>query len=244
MSETKSTADRKKMFEDLSKPKKMKKVSTKVNDGMGRTKLLGNIRSSKKGSLKSAPKPKEGLSRSAKYQFKKSRAEAKGHSFTEKLDEEGLRFFNHVTEQTFSDQAIAFLNAYWAEVGNQAEFIYSVSWDIFKYADMHARGINYVHKYKEGSKLEFDIGLYFYERLCRFLGESKNKKWASEDYKISQPKLMTAIVRKKELRDKVDVNFDGQVAMIEYLLYQYRGFANPADFVTRAMVRTSSRSFN
>jgi len=100
---------------------------------------------------------------------------------------------------------------------------------------MHAKGCNYVHKYKEGHALEFDIGLYFYERLCKFLGESKNSEWASEEYAPSQPKLMTAIVRKKELRDKVDVNFDGHVSMIEYLLYQYRAFANPADFVTRAM---------
>jgi hypothetical protein len=33
---------------------------------------------------------------------------------------------------------------------------------------------------------------------------------------------MTSIVRKKELRDKVDVNFDGRVSFIEYLLYQVR----------------------
>jgi hypothetical protein len=32
---------------------------------------------------------------------------------------------------------------------------------------------------------------------------------------------MTAIVRKKELREKVDVNFDGKMSLIEYLLYQY-----------------------
>eukprot|EP00954_Amorphochlora_amoebiformis_P011134 872676-Amorphochlora_amoeboformis.AAC.3 len=51
-------------------------------------------------------------------------AEKKGESFVEKLDEEGLRFFNHVTDQKFSDQAIAFLNAYWHEVGSQADFIY------------------------------------------------------------------------------------------------------------------------
>jgi hypothetical protein len=32
---------------------------------------------------------------------------------------------------------------------------------------------------------------------------------------------MTAIVRKKELREKVDVNFDGRIGFLEYLLYQY-----------------------
>jgi hypothetical protein len=47
--------------------------------------------------------------------------------------------------------------------------------------------------------------------------------------------MLTAIVRKKELREKVDVNFDGRIGFIEYLLYQYRAFANPADFITRSM---------
>jgi len=52
---------------------------------------------------------------------------------------------------------------------------------------------------------------------------------------MSQPEMMTAITRKKELRDKVDVNFDGKVSFLEFLLYQYREFANPADFITRSM---------
>merc|ERR1712071_9440 len=46
---------------------------------------------------------------------------------------------------------------------------------------------------------------------------------------------MTAIVRKKELREKVDVNFDGRISFLEYLLYQYSAFANPADFAKRSM---------
>lgn len=37
---------------------------------------------------------------------------------------------------------------------------------------------------------------------------------------MSQPEMMTAITRKKELRDKVDVNFDGKVSFLEFLLYQ------------------------
>ena len=48
--------------------------------------------------------------------------------------------------------------------------------------------------------------------------------------------MMTAIKRKQELREKVDVNFDGRIAFIEYLLYQYRDCANPADFCQRSMV--------
>jgi len=48
--------------------------------------------------------------------------------------------------------------------------------------------------------------------------------------------MMTALTRKQELREKVDVNFDGRVSFLEYLLYQYQDSGcNPADFVKRSM---------
>merc|ERR1712226_681636 len=47
--------------------------------------------------------------------------------------------------------------------------------------------------------------------------------------------MMTAIKRKQEIREKVDVNFDGKIGMLEYLLYQYKDIANPADFCERSM---------
>jgi len=156
-----------------------------------------------------------------------------GPSFTEKLDPEALKFFSEVAKRPFSQQAVAFLNAYWPEVGNEAEFIYSCSWDVLKYADMHAKGISLIYQYDEGADLDFDIALYFYEQLCKRLEDPKHK--AMTDYKMSQPEMMTALKRKQELRDKVDVNFDGRVSMLEYLLYQYREVANPADFCTRSM---------
>lgn len=154
-------------------------------------------------------------------------------AFVEKLDPEALEFFNNVAAKKFQEQAVAFLNAYWKEVGSQAEFIYSVSWEIIKYADMHTKGISLIHKYDEGNDVDFDIGLYFYERLNKHLEE--HKEWVCEEYGMSQPEMLTAIKRKKELRDKVDVNFDGRVSFLEYLLYQYREVANPADFTKRAM---------
>lgn len=154
-------------------------------------------------------------------------------SFAEKLDEEAMAFFNDVAQKSFSQQAVYFLNAYWDEVGDQAEFIFNVSWETLKYADMHAKGISLIHKYEEGCDVDFNIGLYFYERLVKFCDESK--EWTDDKWKKSQPEMMTAIVRKKELKEKVDVNFDGRISMLEYLLYQYRDFANPADFASRSM---------
>lgn len=163
-------------------------------------------------------------------------------SFVEKLSDEALAFFNEIAGKSFQEQAVAFLNAYWAEVSTQAEFIYSVSWEMMKYADMHAKGVSLIHLYDEGQNVDFDIGLYFYEQLNKKLdaykdgGDKKDgENWADEKYAMSLPKMMTALARKKELREKVDVNFDGRVSMLEYLLYQYRDFANPANFVERSM---------
>jgi hypothetical protein len=51
--------------------------------------------------------------------------------------------------------------------------------------------------------------------------------------------MLTAIVRKQELREKVDVNFDGRISFLEYLLYQYRQFCNPGDFCERSMKAVS-----
>ena len=48
--------------------------------------------------------------------------------------------------------------------------------------------------------------------------------------------MQTSIVRKKELRDKVDVNFDGRVSMLEFLLYQYE--CSPKDLISRSLGNT------
>jgi len=156
-------------------------------------------------------------------------------SFVEKLSPEALAHFNEVSQRPFSQQAVAFLNAYWPEVHDQAEFIFTVAWEVIKYADMHAKGIQLIYQYEEGCELDFDIALYFYEQLCKYVEQPKNAKWADAQYARSQPTMMTAIKRKQEIREKVDVNFDGKIGMLEYLLYQYRDVANPADFCERSM---------
>ena len=88
-----------------------------------------------------------------------------------------------------------------------------------------------------GNDLDFNIGLYFYEKLCqKVLESSEGKPWRTDPrFAPSMPTMLTAIVRKQELREKVDVNFDGRVSFLEYLLYQYREFCNPGDFVERSM---------
>jgi hypothetical protein len=157
-----------------------------------------------------------------------------GQSFTEKLDAESLKFFCEVASRPFSQQAVSFLNAYWPEAKDEAEFIYSVAWETMKYADMHSKGISLVYKYDEGNDVDFDIGLYFYEQLCKFCEDPKNRN-KTQQYQRSLPIMLTALKRKQELRDEVDVNFDGRISFLEYLLYQYKDVANPADFCKRSM---------
>jgi len=151
-------------------------------------------------------------------------------SIVEKLDSASLAAFNIATKKKFSEQAQFFLNAYWDEYGDQAEQIYSVAWEHMKMADMRVRGVKYLHLYEEGCELDFDMSLYVFEQLLKFLAD--NPKW-SKDYSKSVPKDMTAITRKKELRDKVDVNFDGKMSFIEYLLYIYD--ASPKLLMERSM---------
>jgi hypothetical protein len=164
-------------------------------------------------------------------------------SFVEKLDNASLAAFNAASKNSFSEQCQFFLNAFWNEYGSQAEFIFAVHYDVMCKAEMHAQGLQYVHQYTEGNDVDFDIGLYFFEKLCKFVEENgldkEQKSWCAEhkdfksEFKASIPQMMTAIVRKKELREKVDINFDGRVSMLEFLLYQYN--ASPKDLMDRAM---------
>jgi len=158
-------------------------------------------------------------------------------SFIQKLGKEELEFFNGIVSKPFSEQATAFLNAYWPEVGSQADHIFCVAWEMMKTTDMDFQGVNYVHLYDEGVNLDFDAGLKFFETLCKYWDEEKNEYVADSNFAPSRPQMMTAIKRKKELRDKVDVNFDGRVSFMEYLLYQYQDIegVDPASFIKKAM---------
>jgi len=169
-------------------------------------------------------------------------------SFIEKLDEKSLEVFNNATAKNSSSQCMFFLNAFWDEFGDQAEFIFAVANQIFRIADMKAKGIMFVHLYEEGKDLDFDMGIYLFEQLCKFWDEPNHEwfrgsvglaQWAAKhpnfknEYAKSGPIMMTAIVRKKELKDKVDVNFDGRVSMLEYLLYQFG--ASPKSLIERSI---------
>lgn len=143
-----------------------------------------------------------------------------------------ISFFNKANKESFTKQAISYLNAYWNEIGDQAEWIFSVAMPIFRDADMHRQGIVLRHTYEEGCDVDYPTYLYFYEKLCAFV--DKNKKWRSGEFERSAVyEVKTAVKHKNDLQAKVDVNFDGRISFLEFLLYQYNTVSNPMDFVKR-----------
>jgi len=149
---------------------------------------------------------------------------------SDKLSESDLSAFSKAAKEKISYQATYFLNAFWDEIGDQAEIIYSVHFEVFKLADMRAKGTLYIHMYEEGNDVDFDIGLYFFEQLNKFFDDHKNKDW-KDKYPKAVPASLTAIVRKQEIRDRVDVNFDGRVSFLEFLLYQFN--LSPKELMSR-----------
>jgi hypothetical protein len=214
-------------------------------------KLLTEIQK-KDAKLSHVNAPSDGVAKSIKDQFledQKEKKNAGGASFKEKLDEKSLEIFNKACAKKSSEQCMFFLNAFWDEYGDQAEFIYAVANQIFRMADMKIRNIQFVHLYEEGKDLDFDMGIYLFEQICKF-SEDPNHEWFrssmfglgswakkypefAKSYAKSIPAMQTSIKRKGELRDKVDVNFDGRVSMLEYLLYQYG--ASPKSLIERSI---------
>lgn len=153
-------------------------------------------------------------------------------ALVQKLDEASLEAFSKASKDPFATQAQFFLNAFWEEYSSHAEAIYTIAWALIKKADMTHKGTMYVHLYQEDSDLDFDMALHFFELLTNYFADKKNAKDVAT-YPLMVPIEMTAVHRKKELRDKVDVNFDGRVSLLEYLCYQFG--ASPKMLMERSM---------
>jgi len=222
-------SDKPEWMKALAKKKKLKKAGkTKVSDPLAGQRVMAGITGKHK-LKKTKTKQKSGYEAAAAA-YRKSHA-GDGKSFTEMLDEKSLEYFNEVCTRVFAEQAQFFLNAFWDEFGDQAEVIYRVHWDTMKKVEMESQGISYLHLYEEGLDLDFDMGLLLFERLVQYF-KSADGKADAKQYPDAVPVHMTAITRKKELRDKVDVNFDGRVGFLEFLLYQFK--ASPKTLMERS----------
>jgi len=171
-------------------------------------------------------------SKSPRARRTKKDVQGTGESFTEQLDEKSLEFFNEVCHRTFAQQAQFFLDAFWEEHGDQADIIYTHLWPLIKKVDMEHLGIHWIHEYEEGVDLDFDMALRLFESVYDYFTKGEGEDFADECKQVI-PELKTSIARKKELRNKVDVNFDGRIGMLEFLLYTYH--ASPKTLMERSM---------
>lgn len=152
-------------------------------------------------------------------------------AFVQSLDAESLKVFTKVTERTFAEQGQFLLNAFWSELEGESEFIYNVSYEQIKKVDMDNKGISYIHLYQEGSSLDFDMTLRLFE-VVRYYFEDKKNAAMAQKHAMSRPADMTAISRKREIKEKVDVDHDGRISFLEYLLYVYN--LSPKDLLDRS----------
>lgn len=160
-------------------------------------------------------------------------------AFKQALDQDSIDVFNAACVKPFSEQATFFLNAYWVEFGDQAEFIYSAAWKTMQAAEMEKKGIMYVHLYEEGNELDIDTSIRFFEMMCnRTLKERNHKEYqapweADPSFGKSLPEMLTSVKRKSELKETVDQNGNGKICFLEYLIYQYK--CDVKDLMRRVM---------
>lgn len=222
---------------NIKKKKTLKHVEAKGGGINSHDAVLAGVGG--KHALKKTETKGAGMSEYAKQQFRaEQKAKAEGKSFTELLDEKSLEYFNEVCARPFGEQAQFFLNAFWDEFGDHAEAVYSIHWAKVKKVHMDSQGIHYLHEYEEGFDLDFDIGLVLFESVYLHFTNTAEGKTAGTQYPKAVPNMMTSIARKKELRDKVDVNFDGRVGFLEFLLYQFQ--ASPKTLMERSTRSTES----
>lgn len=215
----------------LKKKKNLKHVESKGGSINSRDATLAGVHGEKK--LKSVPKVSSGMSDYAKQQYRKEQAAKKaGKSFVEALDPQSLEYFNEVCARPFNEQAQFFLNAFWEEYRDHAEAIYSILWKTIMKVEMDSQGIQFLHLYEEGFDLDFDMGLVLFEKIWYYFTNEAEGKAEAKKYPKAIPTHQTSITRKKALRDTVDVNFDGRVGFLEFLLYQFD--ASPKELMTRS----------
>jgi hypothetical protein len=217
----------------LKKKKKLNKTTTHKSSAGARDMTLTGIKG--KRNLKKTGGPRNNSSDIAAQQYRlehAKRSNGDGKSFTEALDEKSLEYFNEVCTRPFDEQAQFFLNAFWDEFSDHAECVYRIHWKTIMKTEMDSQGINYLHLYEQGIDLDFDIGLVLFESLYNYFTKTPEGKADAETFPLGVPQMQTSIKRKKELRDKVDVNFDGRVGFLEYLLYQFQ--ASPKTLMDRS----------
>jgi len=128
-----------------------------------------------------------------------------------KLQGEALNKFNVVTKMVYKNQAIFFLNAFWKEFESKATDKFAKGADaVFnfyqQFIEIDKRQWEEVNKkvWKQGWKESSALDEFFSHKFLEVLD-----------------KTMTAITFRNEFR-KIDVNFDKRMALVEFLLFEYK----------------------
>jgi len=119
-----------------------------------------------------------------------------------------LKTFNEVTNKTYAQQAVFFLNAFWPELkeeGAEKVWVFNqkfIDLDKLQYGAMEekARAEAFPQGWVEGNSLD------------EFWSHKYLEVWG---------KPLTAIAFRQEFK-KIDVNFDKHMALVEFLLYEYK----------------------
>jgi len=119
------------------------------------------------------------------------------------LKEKDQKAFNELTTRKYADQAIFFLNAFWPELSEKAEEVWNfwlkiVDVDKLQYGALPEGKKD--EEWKEGSSLD---------------------EFWSHKYLESFDKVLTALKFREEFK-KIDINFDKRMALVEFLLFEYK----------------------
>jgi len=115
--------------------------------------------------------------------------------------------FNEVTQKTYKDQAIFYLNAYWPDEFEKSDSAREAIYKFWQhFVDVDKLQWEEVNKkiWKQGWKEGNSLDELFSHKYLEKLG-----------------KTLTVVAFRNEFR-KIDVNFDKRMAMIEFLLFEYK----------------------
>jgi len=126
-----------------------------------------------------------------------------------KLQDKDRKRFDEVTTMKYADQAVFFLNAFWPEISA---------------ADEKEGGAEkvwgYWQKILEIDKLQYGA-LPEDKRPAEWSEGSSLDEFWSHKYLETFGKVLTAIKFREEFR-KIDLNFDRKMALVEFLLFDYK----------------------
>jgi len=127
-----------------------------------------------------------------------------------KIDDKTMKEFNIVTQSTYKQQAVFFLNAYWPEYQKKEK----------NFDDFPERVWKFWQRFLDTDKTQWEE---VHKKIWKQGWTEGNSldEFFSHKYLESLDKTLTAIAFRNEFR-KIDVNFDKRMALVEFLLFEFK----------------------